>query len=184
MTLTLIYEDLEKLNLFQYMNEFFKNKEDCFNYLKFLYEEFYKNYSDVEISESEVNLNNTIYTDFWADFINNPNVPKFRDSESFFFFSMNLVIKNFSSLKRDLLRVDNMDIPEKKSFRMVFSFRESKKRRGDYEVDIEGVFTEKQLKENLNELAEDWSAWYEFSPDFETIDSEFDRVELDDIREQ
>jgi hypothetical protein len=98
------------------MNEFFKNKEDCFNYLKFLYEEFYKNYSNVEISESEVNLNNTIYTDFWADFINNPNVPKFRDSESFFFFSMNLVIKNFSSLKRDLLRVDNMDIPEKKKF--------------------------------------------------------------------
>jgi hypothetical protein len=97
---------------------------------------------------------------------------------------MNLVIKNFSSLKRDLLRVDNMNIPEKKFFRMVFSFRESKKRRGDYEVDIEGVFTEKQLKENLNEIAEDWSDWYEFSPDFETIDSELDRVELDDISEQ
>jgi hypothetical protein len=77
-----------------------------------------------------------------------------------------------------------MDIPEKKSFRMVFSFRESLKKRGDYEVDIEGVFTERQLIENLNELAEDWSDWYEFSPDFETIDSEFDRVELDDIREQ
>jgi len=165
------------------MNEFFENKEYCFNYLKFLYEEFYKNYSDVKISESEVNLTGKIYTKFWTSFINNPNVPKFRDSESFFFFSMNLVIKNFSSLKKDLLRVDNMDIPEKKSFRMVFSFRESQKRRGDYEVDIEGVFTEKQLKENLNELAEDWSNWYEYTPDFETIDNEFDHVELDNIYE-
>ena len=47
------------------MNEFFENKEDCFNYLKFLYEEFYKNYSDVKISESEVNLTGKIYTKFW-----------------------------------------------------------------------------------------------------------------------